>query len=135
MALGPLRQGRGTRCWPKAGLVQEDAYVGDVYSLSYVDALVQIHDHHRARVSGIPALSFLVTTRVHPARVIDIREEDASVLVLRVLGHADLPNAAEALRVRVEAAQRVSGEAGSRAFTVVSPDLSGHQGSWQVTYP
>jgi hypothetical protein len=93
-----------------AGLVQEDAYVGDVYSLSYGDALVQIHDHYRARVGGIPALSFLVATRVHPADMIDIREEDASVLLLRVLDHADLPNAAEALRVRVETAQRVSGE-------------------------
>ncbi len=48
-----------------AGLVEEDAYVGDVYSLSYADALVQIHDHHRARVGGIAALSFLVATRVH----------------------------------------------------------------------
>ena len=42
-----------------AGLVEETAYVGDVYSLSYADALVQIHDHYRARVGGIPALSFL----------------------------------------------------------------------------
>jgi len=95
-----------------AGLVQEDAYVGDIYSLSYADALVQIHDHHRARVGGIPALSFLVATRVHPGGTIDIREEDASVLLLRVLDHADLPNASEALRVRVETAQRVSGEIG-----------------------
>jgi Predicted ATPase len=93
-----------------AGLVEEEAYVGDVYSLSCADALVQIHDHHRARVGGIPALSFLVATRVHPAGVIDVRDEDASVLLLRVLDHADLPNAAEALRVRVETAQRVSGE-------------------------
>ena len=93
-----------------AGLVEKDAYVGDVYSLSYADALVQIHDHYRARVGGIPALSFLVATRIQPAAVIDIREEDASVLLLRVLDHADLPNAAEALRVRVETAQRVSGE-------------------------
>ena len=92
------------------GLVEEEAYVGDIYSLSYADALVQIHDHYRARVGGIPALSFLVATRVHPAETIDIREEDASVLLLRVLDHADLPNAAEALRVRVETAQRVSGE-------------------------
>ncbi len=93
-----------------AGLVEETAYIGDVYSLSYADALVQIHDHYRARVGGIPALSFLVATRIHPAAVIDIREKDASVLLLRVLDHADLPNAAEALRVRVETAQRVSGE-------------------------
>lgn len=93
-----------------AGLVQEEAYVGDVYSLSYADALVQIHDFHRAKVGGIPALSFLVATRVSTAGVIDIRQEDSSVLLLRVLDHADLPNAAEALRVRVDSAQRVSGE-------------------------
>jgi hypothetical protein len=47
-------------------LIEEDAYVGDVYSLSYADALVQIHDHYRARVGGIPALSFLVATRLRP---------------------------------------------------------------------
>ena len=93
-----------------AGLVEKAAYVGDVYSLSYADALVQIHDHHRAQVGGIPALSFLVATRIDPDMVVDFREEDASVLLLRVLDHADLPNAAEALRVRVETAQRVSGE-------------------------
>ncbi len=92
------------------GLVEKDAYIGEVYSLSYADALVQIHDHYRAQVGGIPALSFLVATRVLPPGVIDIREEDASVLLLRVLDQADLPNAAEALRVRVENAQRVSGE-------------------------
>jgi hypothetical protein len=33
-----------------------------------------------------------------------------SVVLLRVLDHADLPNSQEALRVRVENAQRVSGE-------------------------
>jgi len=93
-----------------SALVQEDAYVGDVYSLSYADALVQIHDHYRRRVGGIPALSFLVATRVSPVTPIDIREEDASLILLRVLDHADLPNAADALRVRVETAQRVSGE-------------------------
>src|ERR1700688_1800365 len=93
-----------------AGLVPEDAYVGDVYSLGYAEALVQIHDHYRARVGGIPALSFLVATRVLPTKTLDVREEDTSVLLLRVLDHSDLPNAAEALRVRVETAQRVSGE-------------------------
>ncbi|MDE2982939.1 MAG: DUF87 domain-containing protein [Gemmatimonadota bacterium] len=93
-----------------ADLIREDAYVGDVYSLSYETALVQIHDYHREQVGGIPALSFLLATRTPPDATIDIRREEASVLLLRVLDHADLPNAAEALRVRVETAQRVSGE-------------------------
>ena len=93
-------------------LVPGDAYVGEVYSLGYEEALVQIHDFHRRQVGGIPALSFLVATRVAPDMEIDVREEDSSVILLRVLDHADLPNAQEALRVRVETAQRVSGEVG-----------------------
>ena len=47
-----------------ATLIDTSAYVGEVYSLGYNDALVQIHDHHRALVGGIPALSFLVATRI-----------------------------------------------------------------------
>jgi hypothetical protein len=34
----------------------------------------------------------------------------ASIVLLRVLDHADLPNSEEALRVRLENAQRVSGD-------------------------
>lgn len=91
-------------------LIEDGAYVGEVYSLGYDDALVQIHDLHRQRVGGIPALSFLIATRVGPAALADVRQEDASIVLLRVLDKADLPNADEALRVRVETAQRVSGE-------------------------
>ncbi|HKB39417.1 MAG TPA: DUF87 domain-containing protein, partial [Gemmataceae bacterium] len=90
--------------------IDEAAYVGEVYALGYNEALVQIHDHHRMQVGGIPALSFLIATRVHPSKPVDVREEDASIILLRVLDHADLPNAQEALRVRVDNAQRVSGE-------------------------
>jgi DNA helicase HerA-like ATPase len=91
-------------------LLQPDSYVGEVYSLGYEEALVQIHDYHRRLVGGIPALSFLVATRITPTGVVDVREEDASVILLRVLDHANLPNGEDALRVRVENAQRVSGE-------------------------
>lgn len=93
-----------------AGLVEGDAYVGEVYSISYGEALVQIHDYNRQQVGGIPALSFLIATRIIPRSTPDVRKEDSSVILLRVLDHADLPNAQEALRVRVENAQRVSGE-------------------------
>lgn len=91
-------------------LVQLDQYVGDVYSISYETALVQIHDNHRQRVGGIPGLSFLIATRVDPDQAIDYTKEDSSVILLRVMDAAALPNAAEAERIRVEVAQRVSGD-------------------------
>ncbi len=63
-------------------------------------ALVQVHDFYRQKVGGIPALSFLVATRIAGIQDIDVRLEDASLILLRVLDHADLPNSAEALRER-----------------------------------
>lgn len=94
------------------GLVEASAYVGEVVSLGYSEAILQIHDFHRQQVGGIPALCFLLATRVNPQTTPDARIEDASVILLRVMDQADLPNAEEAKRVRVENAQRVSGEIG-----------------------
>lgn len=95
-------------------LIQEQQYVGDVYSINYETALVQIHDFHRQRVGGIPSLSFLLATRIMPWNDanLDYKQEDCSVILLRVLDAASLPNDIEAQRVRVETAQRVSGETG-----------------------
>lgn len=91
-------------------LIQRHQYIGDVYSIGYESALVQIHDFHRKGVGGIPSLSFLIATRVNPDDQIDYTTEDASVILLRVMDSAALPNSAEAERIRVETAQRVSGE-------------------------
>ena len=91
-------------------LIQATQYVGEVFSLGYESALVQIHDFHRQEVGGIPSLSFLIATRIGPSAVFDYEKEDSSVLLLRVMDSAALPNDADALRVRVENAQRVSGE-------------------------
>jgi hypothetical protein len=92
------------------GLLEKEAYVGDVVSLSYNEAIVQIHDFYRKQVGGIPALSFLLATRITAGGTVKVDEEEASLILLRVIDHADLPNAEEARRVRVENAQRVSGE-------------------------
>src|SRR5437870_12268831 len=110
VAATPLEPALATASDLLATIVEENAYVGEVYSLGYEDALVQIHDFHRQQVGGIPALSFLIATRVQPGPPIDVREEDSSIILLRVLDKCDLPDAAEAHRVRVETAKRVSGE-------------------------
>jgi Helicase HerA, central domain len=91
-------------------LIQKSQYVGEVYSISYETALVQIHDFNRRQVGGIPSLSFLIATRINPEEPTDYKTEDASIILLRVMDAAPLPNAFEAERVRVESAQRASGE-------------------------
>src|SRR5262245_41100013 len=71
-----------------AAFVDAGAYIGEVFSLAYDDALVQIHDFHRKQVGGIPALSFLIATRILPDKAFDPKEEDASIVLLRVLDQA-----------------------------------------------
>lgn len=91
-------------------LIQISEYVGELFSINYENAKVQIHDNERQKVGGIPSLSFLVATRVDPERGdIDFKTEDASFILLRVMDAAQLPNSSEAERIRVETAQRVSG--------------------------
>jgi len=91
-------------------LLEVEAYVGEVVSLGYSEAIAQIHDFHRQKVGGIPAQCFLLASRINPQALPDVTQEDASAILLRVIDHADLPNSEEARRVRVENAQRVSGE-------------------------
>lgn len=92
-------------------LIQPNEYVGDLYSINYETARVIIHDFYGAKVGGIPSLSFLIASRVDPnSSNIDFKTEDASFILLRVMDAASLPQDKEAERIRVETAQRISGE-------------------------
>ncbi len=92
-------------------LIQSDEYVGDLYSINYETARVIIHDFYREKVGGIPSLSFLIATRVDPTKTdTNFKTEDASFILLRVMDSAALPQDKEAERIRVETAQRISGE-------------------------
>jgi len=92
-------------------LIQPGQYVGELYSINYESARILVHDHERQSVGGIPSLCFLLATRVNPtAELIDFKDEDSSVIILRVLDSASLPNSTEAERIRVETAQRISGK-------------------------
>ncbi len=97
------------QCFQK--LIQPENLVGDLYSINYETARVIIHDKHRHDVGGIPSLSFLIASRIDPNNSnIDFKEEDSSFILLRVKDAAALPQDKEAERIRVETAQRISGE-------------------------
>ena len=93
------------------GLLQPEQYVGEVFHIAYESAKIQIHDHQRRQVGGIPALSFLLASRLTPpVSEINPDAEDSSVILLRVMDAADLPDTQRAVGVRVEVARNVSGE-------------------------
>lgn len=100
-----------TREWFKK-LIQPEQYVGDLYSINYETAKVMIHNFYRQKVGGIASLSFLIATRINPNNEseIDFTKEDSSIILLRVMDSTSLPQDVEAERIRIETAQRVSGE-------------------------
>ena len=94
-------------------LLQPNQYVGEVFSIAYETAKIQIHDYHRRQVGGIPALSFLLASRLSPAASdIDPDHEDSCAILLRVMDAVPLPDSRQAEETRVETARAVSGETG-----------------------
>jgi hypothetical protein len=91
-------------------LIQPEQYLGDIFSINYEQSKVLIHDFYRNKVGGVPSLCFLIATRIKPNEQIDYREEDASVILLRVMDSTPIPQDRDAEKVRIETAQRVSGE-------------------------
>jgi len=92
-------------------LIQKDQLVGDLYAINYEEGKVLVHDFYRQKVGGIPSLSFLIATRINPENDFDYKDEDASIILLRVMDATQIPQDKEAEKVRIETAQRISGEA------------------------
>ena len=105
------------------GLLQPEQYVGEVFHIAYESAKIQIHDYARQQVGGIPALSFLLASRLPPsAPEIDPNEEDSSVILLRVMDATNLPNSEQAEGVRVQTGREVSGELDKHSDEAMDPD-------------
>lgn len=90
--------------------IQPEQLVGDVYSLTYDSALVQVHDSARKKIGGLPISCLLLATRFDPESETNFDDEDANLVLLRVLRSKALPSGSEAERIRIEIAQRVSGD-------------------------
>lgn len=90
-------------------LIQEEQYVGDLYSTNYELSKVLVHDTYREKVGGIPSLCFLIATRVNIEEDIDYKREDSSIILLRVMDSTAIPQDKEVEKVRVQTAQRISG--------------------------
>ena len=108
-------------------LINQNAYVGEVFSLSYETALVQVNDFHRQSVSEgfrpSRSLSLRALIRIVASTS---KSEDASAILLRVTDRADLPNEAESTAIRVELGQRVSGDMNTHweSDEVMDPETS-----------
>lgn len=90
-------------------LIQKEQYIGEMYSMNYDSASIQIHDFYRRKVGGIPNGCFLVATRIVPDSEIDYKIEDSSIILLRVIDSVLLPNDLKKIEIRVQSAERSTG--------------------------
>lgn len=91
-----------------ATLLDPSRICGDLINIDYSSALVLVHDRLRSNVGGVPKGCFLVASRLAPGATPNAMLEDTSLILLRVLDKAPLPNSSETDRMRYEAGQRVS---------------------------
>ncbi|GBG13515.1 threonine-phosphate decarboxylase [Novimethylophilus kurashikiensis] len=81
-------------------------HIGYVYSMGFKEAMVLTNDAWKERVAGIPHNSFLIAASFDPAKFGNALEFDKEVVLLRVLGPANLPQDVDMLRTRIEHSQR-----------------------------
>lgn len=89
-------------------LLDKSRICGDLINLDYGTAVVLVHDRLRANVGGVSKGCFLLASRIAPEARVDASSEDTSLILLRVLDKAPLPNATDTDRMRYEAGLRVS---------------------------
>ena len=87
-------------------LVQENNFVGWIYSINYEKALVISNDEWKHNVRGIPHNSFLIATSFDPNHFNDVAEEDRQVILLRVTGSAKLPQDDEMIKTKIDGFQK-----------------------------
>jgi hypothetical protein len=94
---------------PLLRLIQPEKYVGETLKMDFREVIINVNDHHRSLVGGVPHLSYLVASRIRPDATFAPDAEDSSVLLLRVLGSAPLPTDSMDTIVRSEAVRRATG--------------------------
>ncbi|WP_083651512.1 helicase HerA domain-containing protein [Vreelandella massiliensis] len=105
----------------RSGL-SDDYAVGELLGLDFQEAKVLIHDYAKQKVQGLPHGSFLVATRIPTCSeknssgvsglvesgIDGADDEDASLLLLRIIGEYSLPNSSQSEEYRFQAGVRAT---------------------------
>jgi hypothetical protein len=93
-----------------AALLRPDLRVGELLSINYQDAQVLVHDYARQQVRGLPHGSFLIASRVSLAADAEIpaEDEETCLVLLRIIGDCQLPNARVMEEYRFQAGMRAT---------------------------
>jgi hypothetical protein len=94
---------------PLVKLVQEENFVGWVYSIDYDSALVMTNDLWKVRALGIPHNCFLIATAFKPEQFSQVPVGEREAILLRVVGTCKLPQDDDIVRTKVDYFQDQTG--------------------------
>jgi hypothetical protein len=91
---------------PLVQLIQEENFVGWIYSIDYDTALVMTNDLWKTNALGIPHNCFLVAASFNPKAFASSSQEEREVILLRVISSAKLPQDDDLVRAKIDHFQR-----------------------------
>lgn len=93
-----------------AELLEADLNIGELLRINYQDAEVLVHDYARQKVRGLPHGSFLVASRMNlaPEAELPAEDEETCLVLLRIIGDCQLPNARQMEDYRFQAGMRAT---------------------------
>jgi len=87
---------------PLPQMIQADNFIGWVYRIDYEHAHVMTNDVWKSRVNGVPHNSFLLATAFDPGNYTSASVAQKEVVLLRVIGSAQLPMDDDLVNTKIE---------------------------------
>ncbi len=93
-----------------ANYLDPELNIGELLSINYQDAQVLVHDYARQKVRGLPHGSFLVASRINldASTEVPAEDEETALVLLRIVGDYQLPNARQMEDYRFQAGMRAT---------------------------
>jgi hypothetical protein len=94
---------------PLGRLIQEENFIGWVYSIDYDTVLVMTNDLWKFRALGVPHNSFLLAATFNPREFSSVVSEEKEAILLRVVGSTKLPQDDDSIRTKIDYYQQQIG--------------------------
>ncbi|KKL92424.1 hypothetical protein LCGC14_1884840, partial [marine sediment metagenome] len=93
------------------GLLADAELIGGIYNMGFEECLILTNDIWKNNAGGVPKHCFLLATVMEPGKA-PINEDDEEIILLRVIGPAQLPTERELITVRSDAMREIITEKG-----------------------
>ena len=87
-------------------LLTDAELVGGIYNMGFEECLILTNDIWKSNAGGIPKHCFLLATVMESEKA-PINEDDEEIILLRVIGPAQLPTERELINVRSDAMREI----------------------------